>query len=586
MLGRDASGQPDTMWAIVRDVTDRKASAARLAEREAQLALFVENAPVSIAMFDREMRYLAVSHRYIRDYSLQGNSNFLGRSHYDVFPDIPERWRDIHARVLAGEELSEDEDAFPRSDGHTDWVRWTMKPWLTEGGAVGGALLLTEVITDKVKARLALAESEERFRALADNISQSAWIADRTGWITWYNKRWYDYTGTTPEEMAGWGWTKVHHPYHVDRVVKRVSEAFRTGTDWEDTFPVRGKDGRYRWFLSRALPIRNEAGEVVRWFGTNTDVTDLRTAQENLRHQASLLDQSHDAILVWKIGGVITYWSKGAERLYGWTAAEALGRSSHELLRTRASMSTKQVEAEIAEKGQWHGELIHTARDGREIVVESYHVRVRYGGEEYALETNRDVTDRKKTEESLRESEEKFRGIYEHAGTGIAIADIQGRFQSCNPAYSALLGYSEAELRALNFPELVHPDDRETNMIEIRRLVADVIPSFEVFNRYISKDGGIIWVHKHVSLLRDASGKPTNIVALVTDMTGRKRREDQINLLLREVNHRAKNMLALVQAIARQTVATDPRNFIERFGERVRALAASQDLLVRRNGRA
>ena len=581
MLGRHASGELETMWALVRDITERKAAEARLAEREAQLALFVENAPASIAMFDPEMRYLAVSRRFLRDYGL---------------PEEFEPHRPFSLRPVSGDPAALARHSRARScwrgafrrrrplsrkDGSSDWVRWTMKPWLRAGGDIGGALLLTEVITDKVKARLALAESEERFRALADNISQFTWIADCTGWITWYNKRWYEFTGSRPEEMAGWGWTKFHHPDHVDRVVRRVSEAFRTGTDWEDTFPLRGKNGQYRWFLSRALPIRNEAGEVVRWFGTNTDVTDLRTAQENLRHQASLLDQSHDAILVWKIGGVISYWSKGAERLYGWTSAEAIGRSSHELLRTRASISMKEIEAEIAEKGQWHGELIHSARDGREIIVESYHVRVRYGGAEYALETNRDVTDRKKAEECLRASEEKFRGIYENAGTGIAITDLAGRFQSCNPAYSALLGYSEAELRALNFPDLVHPDDRETNMIDIRRLAADEIASFEIFNRYASKDGGIIWVHKHVSLLRDASGKPTSIIALVTDMTGRKRRADQIDLLLREVNHRAKNMLALVQAIARQTVAADPQNFIERFGERVRALSASQDLLVK-----
>lgn len=137
-----------------------------------------------------------------------------------------------------------------------------MKPWFMDGGKTGGALLLTAVITEKVKARLALTESEERFRALADNIRQFAWIADGKGSITWYNKRWYDFTGTTPDETAGWVWTKVHHPDHVDRVVERVSEAFRTGTDWEDTFPLRGKDSQYRWFLSRALPIRDEGG---RW---------------------------------------------------------------------------------------------------------------------------------------------------------------------------------------------------------------------------------------------------------------------------------------------------------------------------------
>ena len=111
MLVRDAAGQPDTMWALVRDITDRKASEARLAEREAQLALFVENAPAAIAMFDPEMRYLAVSHRFLRDYGLPKDLNVIGRSHYEMFPQIPQRWRDVHARVLAGEELSEDEDA-------------------------------------------------------------------------------------------------------------------------------------------------------------------------------------------------------------------------------------------------------------------------------------------------------------------------------------------------------------------------------------------------------------------------------------------------------------------------------------------
>jgi hypothetical protein len=126
----------------------------------------------------------------------------------------------------------------------------------------------------------------------------------------------------------------------------------------------------------------------------------------------------------------------------------------------------------------------------------------------------------------------------------------------------------------------VHPEDREANLIELRRLVAQEIPSFEIVNRYVAKGGKPIWVHKHVSLLRDAAGAPTNWIALVTDMSERKRQEEQVSLLMREVNHRAKNMLALVQ-IARQTIASNPEDFVERFGNRVSALAVSQDLLVK-----
>ncbi|WNM62660.1 response regulator [Candidatus Nitrospira neomarina] len=127
-------------------------------------------------------------------------------------------------------------------------------------------------------------ESEERFRTLANTISQFAWMADSTGWGYWYNARWYEYTGTTFKDMEGWGWRKVHHPDHVDRVVEKIRRCFQSGHIWEDTFPLKGKDGEYRWFLSRAVPIRNQHGEVVRWIGTNTDITELKTTQEQLQH--------------------------------------------------------------------------------------------------------------------------------------------------------------------------------------------------------------------------------------------------------------------------------------------------------------
>jgi PAS domain S-box-containing protein len=131
---------------------------------------------------------------------------------------------------------------------------------------------------------------EERFRTLADNMSQFAWMTDQTGWVLWYNQRWFDYTGTTLEEVRGWGWQKVHHPDHVQRVVDKIARCFATGEEWEDTFPLRAKDGSYRWFLSRAVPIRNADGRVERWFGTNTDITEQRNIEEALRQSKELTE--------------------------------------------------------------------------------------------------------------------------------------------------------------------------------------------------------------------------------------------------------------------------------------------------------
>jgi PAS domain S-box-containing protein len=127
-----------------------------------------------------------------------------------------------------------------------------------------------------------LRESEAQFRSLANSIPQLAWMADSTGDFFWYNQRWYDYTGTTFDQVKGWGWRMVQHPDHVDRVVESVRRSWITGEPWEDTFPIRGKDGEYRWFLSRALPIRDATGQIVRWFGTNTDITERKQAEDAL----------------------------------------------------------------------------------------------------------------------------------------------------------------------------------------------------------------------------------------------------------------------------------------------------------------
>jgi PAS domain S-box-containing protein len=196
---------------------------------------------------------------------------------------------------------------------------------------------------ERLRAEKALRAEEERFRALADNIPQLAWMADRTGSIFWYNRRWYSYTGTTFEDMQRDGWPSVHHPDHLDGAAVRFEHAVAREQPWEDTFPLRGRSGEYRWFLSRAMPIRDEEGRVTLWFGTNTDITEQRDAvadREQLTaeidHQRRLLktvtDNATSALLVMDTSGRGTFWNPAAERITGYTAAEAMGRTLHELI--------------------------------------------------------------------------------------------------------------------------------------------------------------------------------------------------------------------------------------------------------------
>jgi PAS domain S-box-containing protein len=192
-----------------------------------------------------------------------------------------------------------------------------------------------------------------------------------------------------------------------------------------------------------------------------------------------------------------------------------------------------------------------------------------------------DFIERHRNEEALRRSEERYKGIYENAGTGIYIADLAGRFQNCNPAYASMHGYTEEELRKLTTKDLVHPEDWPPHIPQIQLLTSEKIRSFEIMNRCIAKTGDILWVHKHVSLLRDAAGRPESMIALVTDMTARKRAEDARELLHAELDHRVKNALATVSAVVAHTQegSRSVASFAAALKGRIHSMATTHELL-------
>ena len=259
----------------------------------------------------------------------------VGASIRTLVPDDRQHEEDeLLARIAVGERIPKFETVRRHKDGKAVPVAVTVSPIRGRDGEIVGASKIAHDISEAIDIRTRLQDSELQFRTLANNIHQLAWIADEQGSIFWYNARWFDYTGTTLDEMKGWGWAAVHHPDHVEQVKTRIQRSWDTGEEWEDTFPLRGRDGTYRWFLSRAVPMRAADGSVRRWFGTNTDITAQRDDAQQIR---LLMDEvSHRAKNMLTVVQALV--SRTADRSYADTLAQrlaALGRNQDLLTRRR-----------------------------------------------------------------------------------------------------------------------------------------------------------------------------------------------------------------------------------------------------------
>jgi PAS domain S-box-containing protein len=351
-------------------------------------------------------------------------------------------------------------------------------------------------------------------------------------------------------------------------------------------FRLQG-DGKVRWVETLGLAHcegvlgEREAAGVV---GTVADITQRKEHEELLQRQADLLDQSYDAILALRIDGRgIVYWNRGAERLYGYTAAEAQGRKAHELLQTRSPIPIRDIDAQVVHRGSWCGELTHTTRDGRDIVVESRVANVSYDDDIYALETNRDITERKRAEEALHRSEERFKASVLRSPVPVILFDDRERILAVSQSWLTAGGFRSAtELQRVEDWTTRAYGERSGEILELIREIISTEPEARTDEQVLNLGGEKrIWNYVTSYLGAQSDGRRL-FVRVGQDVTDRRAYEERIELLMREARHRTKNILNLVQAVARQTAAKErPEDFVESFSERIQALAANQDLLVK-----
>jgi PAS domain S-box-containing protein len=279
-------------------------------------------------------------------------------------------------------------------------------------------LAITLDITIRRRAEAALRESETRFRTLANTIPQLAWIANTDGSRSWYNQRWYDYTGMTPEEVLGWGWQKLHDAEMLPKVIRKWTDAVAAGEAFDMEFPLQGADGSYRIFLTRAEPLRDTEGRIVQWFGTNTDVNEQRL-EEKVRRETEkqlqvVMENMSEGLVVCDFSGKLVYRNPAAIKMHDFRGLEQVELNIRNF---RQIYELATLEGEILPFEKWplnrilQGEHLHEVElrvrrmDADWMRIFSYSGAISHAdGKGLAFLTMRDITDRKVAEEALRDA--------------------------------------------------------------------------------------------------------------------------------------------------------------------------------------
>lgn len=396
-----------------------------------------------------------------------------------------------------------------RHDGAYRWHAWHSATL-----AVGGQWRRLATATDVHERKLAdeaVATSEARFRAIAEALPQIAWMTDARGKVTYLNGRFRELLGPGGE----WD-TTMPHPDDADRTVAAWEESLATGLPFEAQYRLRRHDGVYRWHLGRNQPVRDDSGRIVAWVGTATDIHEQKETEEALARLAAIVDSAEDAILSLDIEGRVTSWNAAAERLYGFTAAEMLGRTG--MPGAIADGDRREQFARVVA-----GEMVrvherHTRHDGTAFAaaVVFSPLRNREGRVIGVSAVVRDVT----PEQRRQEAEARLAAIVTSSADAIISTDIGGRVTSWNQAAEELFGYGAGEAIGQMYRDLIVPEAE----LEESAAFWDALIAGEnvqgLITRRRRKDGSEFDAYVTGSTIFDAEGRATGTAAFVRDVTG------------------------------------------------------------------
>jgi diguanylate cyclase (GGDEF)-like protein/PAS domain S-box-containing protein len=525
-----------------RDITERKQMEEELRESENKFRTLLENLPQKIFSKDKNSVYMSCNENYAQDLNIKPNE-IAGKTDYDFFPkELAEKYRADDKRIMQSGKTEDMEEAYVQ-DGKEVFVHTIKTPVRDGDDNVVGILGVFWDITERKRMEDALRESEERFRLLFENAKDAIFHADpRTGLITGCNRAAETLLERGRAQIIGQPQAALHPPQKAQHYAEMFKRHIEEEGFAEDEAEVITKSGRTRSVLITASLASVRGEPIIQ--GVFRDITERKQAEEALRESEEryrdLFESATDLVQSAAPDGSLVYVNRAWREALGYEESEIAGLSLFDIIHPdSAAHCMKMFERVMAGEKLDHVEAIFVAKDGRSISVEgNVNWRFEDGKPVATRGIFRDITERKRMEEELRESEERFRSLSASAPIGVFLLDLRGDCVYANPRLQSISGLTLEESLGYGWSKVIHPDDRAA-ALEAAEKAAHDGRDFSHELRIVTPEGELRWIHVHTSPMFSAQGKQTGRVGTIEDITDSKQAQEERERLHAELEVRA-----------------------------------------------